>query len=79
MLAGLAGSLEAPDIPRLLLLSPDILGFRGALCTGLNRTARIDAAAVDVIRALIPADQRGFTQNDVRPAKVDSSSCIDRQ
>ena len=71
MLAGLAGSLEAPDIPRLLLLSPDILGFRGALCTGQDRTARIDAAAFDVIRALIPADQRGFAQNGVRPAKVD--------
>jgi FolB domain-containing protein len=71
LLAGLAGSLEAPDIPRLLLLSPDILGFRGALCTGQNRTARIDAAAVDVIRALIPADQRGFAHNGVRPTKVD--------
>jgi len=71
LLAGLAGSLEAPDIPRLLLLSPDILGFRGALCTGQDRTARIDAAAIDVIRALIPADQRGFAQQGVGPAKVD--------
>jgi dihydroneopterin aldolase len=71
LLAGLAGSLEAPDIPRLLLLSPDILGFRGALCIGQDRTARIDAAAVDVIRALIPADQRGFAQNGVQPTKVD--------
>jgi dihydroneopterin aldolase len=71
LLAGLAGSLEAPDIPRLLLLSPDILGFRGALCSGQDRTARIDAAATDVIRALIPADQRGFAQQGVGPEKVD--------
>ena len=48
LLAGLAGSLEPPDIPRLLLLAPDILGFRGALCAGQDRTARIDPAAIDV-------------------------------
>ncbi len=71
LLAGLAGSLEAPDIPRLLLLAPDILGFRSALCSGQDRTARIDAAAIDVIRALIPADLRGGTQQAARPAKVD--------
>lgn len=71
LLAGLAGSLESPDIPRLLLLSPDILGFRGALCAGQNRNARIDAEAVGVIRALIPADLRGFAQDGARPAKVD--------
>jgi dihydroneopterin aldolase len=50
---GLAGSLEAPDIPRLLLLAPDILGFRGALCAG-GRDGRIEPAAVTVIRELIP-------------------------
>ena len=32
LLTGLAGSLEAADVPRLLLLAPDYLGFRGALC-----------------------------------------------
>src|SRR5215469_8393832 len=30
LMAGLAGSLEAPDIPRLLSLAPDVLGFRRA-------------------------------------------------
>src|SRR5262249_44245734 len=30
LIAGLAGSLEMPDIPRLLLLAPDVLGFRRA-------------------------------------------------
>jgi len=58
LMMGLAGSLEAPDIPRLLLLAPDVLGFRGALCTNAERTARIDGDAVDVVRALIPADSR---------------------
>ncbi len=42
LMAGLAGSLEAPDVPRLLLLEPDFLGFRGALCVGRDRTARLD-------------------------------------
>ena len=58
MLAGLAGSLETPDVPRLLLLQPDVLGFRTALCAGRNRAGPIDAAAVDVVRELIPLDER---------------------
>ena len=32
LICGLAGGLEAPDVPRLLALGPDVLGFRGALC-----------------------------------------------
>jgi len=58
LLAGLAGSLETPDVPRLLLLQPDVLGFRTALCAGRVRTAPIEAAAVDVVRELIPLDER---------------------
>jgi (5-formylfuran-3-yl)methyl phosphate synthase len=56
LMAGLAGSLETPDIPRLLPLKPDVLGFRRALCAGHDRKAQIDAAAVAAVRALIPAD-----------------------
>jgi FolB domain-containing protein len=54
LMAGLAGSLEAPDIPRLLPLAPDFLGFRSALCVGGDRTARIDPAAFRIVRELIP-------------------------
>ncbi len=54
--AGLAGSLEPPDIPRLLLVSPDVLGFRGALCANRDRAAHIDAAAVTLVRDLIPRE-----------------------
>jgi FolB domain-containing protein len=61
LLAGLAGSLEPPDVPRLLLLAPDILGFRGGL----------DAAALDELRGLIPADNRGLGRAKPAPAKVD--------
>jgi dihydroneopterin aldolase len=58
LMGGLAGSLETPDVPRLLLLAPDVLGFRGALCGDQDRTRHIDPAAVEVIRALIPVDPR---------------------
>jgi dihydroneopterin aldolase len=58
LMAGLAGSLEVPDIPRLLLSAPDVLGFRRALCSGADRSSSLDARAVDVVRALIPQDSR---------------------
>ncbi len=56
LFAGLAGSLEAPDIPRLLVLHPAVLGFRGALCGGHGRAGPIDHEAVRAIRALIPPE-----------------------
>ncbi len=71
LMGGLAGSLEAPDVPRLLLLAPDVLGFRGALCADHDRTARIDAAAVEGIRALIPQDPRAVRPHADVAAKVD--------
>jgi len=58
LMAGLAGSLEPPDIPRLLPLAPDYLGFRGALCHAGDRTAGIDPAAFRLVRALIPPAPR---------------------
>jgi len=54
--AGLAGSLEPPDVLRLLVLAPDLLGFRGALCAPGGRTAALDLARVQVIRGLIPPE-----------------------
>lgn len=56
MMVGLGGALEPPDIPRLLLLDPDILAFR------------FDAATIGEVRALIPADQR---RTRAKTAKVD--------
>ena len=35
-----------------------MLGFRTALCADRNRTGPIDAACVDVVRELIPLDER---------------------
>ncbi len=56
LLAGLAGALELPDIPRLLLLSPDLLGFRTALCGATGRKGAIEAESVAMVRALIPGE-----------------------
>jgi dihydroneopterin aldolase len=53
LMVGLAGSLKAVDMPELLTLSPDLLGFRGALCRG-GRSASLDPACCASIRALIP-------------------------
>jgi len=71
LMAGLAGSLEPPDIPRLLLLAPDALGFRRALCAGRDRTSRLDGDAIDMVRALIPADSRAAHASPATVGKVD--------
>jgi len=46
LLCGLAGSLRESDIKDLLMLNPDYLGFRGALCQQHNRVAELDNQAI---------------------------------
>ncbi len=55
---GLAGSLRLDDIPPLLALQPDYLGFRGALCRGNRRTHAIDPVAVREVRAWMAGSSR---------------------
>lgn len=55
LMTGLAGSLEAPDVPRLKALRPDYLGFRGAL-TGGARGDAVEEAQVRRIASLLRAD-----------------------
>ncbi|MGO9006879.1 MAG: (5-formylfuran-3-yl)methyl phosphate synthase [Beijerinckiaceae bacterium] len=67
LMTGLAGALEAPDVARLLLLAPDFLGFRGALCAGKSRAATILPSNVRIIRDLIPrADAPRDLADDVK-------------
>jgi dihydroneopterin aldolase len=54
LLNGLAGSLQLDDIPRLLPLMPDYLGFRGALCEQGKRTAGIAPQRLNEIRDALP-------------------------
>ncbi len=71
LMAGLAGSLEAPDIPRLLLVTPDVLGFRRALCAGKQRATPLSAEAIDIVRGLIPKDSRRIDAASPPSAKLD--------
>lgn len=53
LLSGLAGSLRLSDIALLLTYQPDYLGFRGALCIKQQRTAKLDALAVQQVKQAI--------------------------
>jgi (5-formylfuran-3-yl)methyl phosphate synthase len=54
LITGLAGSLTREDAGALLPLQPDVLGFRGALCSGASRTGSLDGQRVRAMRTLIP-------------------------
>jgi (5-formylfuran-3-yl)methyl phosphate synthase len=56
LVSGLAGLLQAPDVPRLLLLEPGALGFRSALSARGRRGGPLDVKRVALIRDLIPPD-----------------------
>ncbi len=52
LFVGLAGSLSVADVPELIHLAPDYLGFRSALTNG-GRDGPLDASAVARLRAVI--------------------------
>lgn len=53
LFTGLAGSLRLADIPPLLELEPDYLGFRGALCAGNDRCETLDPKAIRAVRHIM--------------------------
>jgi dihydroneopterin aldolase len=57
LLCGLAGRLSLTDIPQLLPLQADYLGFRTALCDG-NRRAAIDAKNTALVRAAMQSNYK---------------------
>jgi dihydroneopterin aldolase len=65
LLAGFGGALEPPDIPRLLLLAPDLLGC-GGLCA-----ADTEHPSIDEIRGLISRDAQPLPHEATAPEKVD--------
>ena len=69
---GFGGGLEAPDVARLLLLEPDVLGFDVAVRVGHDPTGALDPSALHLIRSLIP--RRGSTA----ALPVADASVIDR-
>lgn len=67
LLAGLAGSLDEADIAPLAACQPDILGFRGALAAGQQRTAGLDPMRVAAVREAI---DRANADDPARAAPV---------
>lgn len=55
LFAGLAGSLRLAQVPQLLALDPDVLGFRGALCSASDRKNTLDSEALAAVRRAIPS------------------------
>jgi (5-formylfuran-3-yl)methyl phosphate synthase len=50
LFAGVAGSLRLSHVADLVRLKPNVIGFRGALCAGTNRTQALDSEAVGAVR-----------------------------
>ena len=74
VLTGLAGSLSADDVPDLLPLAPDYLGFRSALARG-GRTGELDRAAVSRLRSLL--DRGGSSKSAMAAAGAQSAAAAE--
>ena len=61
---GFAGGLEAPDIARLLLLAPDVLGFDTAVRSNHKADGKLLPHLLDAIRALIPREGTAATAQE---------------
>ncbi len=73
--AWLAGSLQSPDVPRLLIVEPDVLGFGSALRLRGRREARLDPRRIAIIRGLIPREApAGLSQPRPTPARQASAA-----
>jgi uncharacterized protein (UPF0264 family) len=53
LIAGLAGSLRIEHVDALSLLTPDYLGFRGALCDAHDRIATLNRACIESVQRVL--------------------------
>ncbi|WP_036282868.1 (5-formylfuran-3-yl)methyl phosphate synthase [Methylocystis sp. ATCC 49242] len=84
--SGLAGALEPPDAPRLLVTGASVIGFRGALCAHGDRRGAIDGRATALIRDLIPlergekvapvADWSHLGRGYIQPPSANDTDCV---
>lgn len=74
LLAGLAGSLRAQDIPDLVKLRPDYLGFRGALCQGERNSAISAGRLAAVIGHMRASYSESSGLSTPRPPRL--STCV---
>ena len=68
LLCCLAGSLQPPDVPRLMLVEPSVLGFRSALTARGRRRGPLDAGRIALIRDLIPRESADAASGGVSQA-----------
>jgi uncharacterized protein (UPF0264 family) len=64
LMCGLAGSLRERDIPALMPLRADYLGFRGALCHRHARDAELDVRQVTRIKLSMGAGKATEPRNN---------------
>ena len=69
--AGLAGALESPDVPRLLVTGADVLGFRGALCAAMASAAPPSTPRAD------DADPRSDPRDPTRAQRATFAANVD--
>jgi len=55
LMTGLSGSLDLGDVPPLARMTPDLLGFRGALCHAGARESTLSVERVQQVRAKLEA------------------------
>ena len=72
LLSAVAGSLDAPDLPRLSGLAPDVIGVRGAACHG-GRGGLVRADRVAALRRTLASCSSGSLQGAVPPIPTESS------
>jgi len=60
LITGLAGSLKKADIIPLMQQQPDYLGFRGAICHGLERKTDLDETLLNEIGTTIRKVEEGY-------------------
>lgn len=66
LMAGLAGSLRAADLPVLAAFGPDLLGMRGGVCDGYDRTRPLDPVRVAEAAGLLAAPAAPLVAGGVR-------------
>lgn len=69
LFAGLAGALRRVHIPAIAALTPDVMGFRGALCAGSQREGSLEEGAVRAVaRELSALARRPATRHAILEA-----------
>jgi uncharacterized protein (UPF0264 family) len=72
LLTAVAGSLAAPDLPRLSRLAPDVVGVRAAACQG-GRGGTVCPERVAVLRRALATGSSASLQGATSPMRLESS------